>query len=228
MSDITLFGDGVRGNDLAVKERPALFAFDDTRGSGPAPCVVLPAPARQQALKALQRRVLAPARAIDIELTLVAVTPTPRGEATPCIFSDSAGRFWIAADPVHDPSQRDGKLPIPRVQLQRLVALRNAGLSVDLIVIAHELPQGWGPQMPVPSLVPAAPETTRTDHMVVNAARGVAHGIAATLRIAATVGAAVAFAPIAGLDPVVLGGVSGSKGATAWSVLATWTWDAGR
>ena len=112
-------------------------------------------------------------------------------------------------------------------------ALRDAGVSVDLIWIGHELPASWSPGEPLPALVPDARRYRELDQRlervvrttfetslaaVKTTARGIALG-------ALGVGAAFASAG-AGLDPVVLGGVRHPKEpVAAWTLLAQWHWE---
>ena len=182
----------------------------------------------------VRRLLLDPARSIgrdDVEL--VGITEIPRH---PIVRQTENGMWFFAADYLADPGlARDGGIAIPRKELARLAALREAGVRPDLIWIAHELPAGWNPELPLPALVPDPPLmrdldsglerfVVATTSASVQVARGIAIGLA--LGVGLAVGVAAGSVALVGLDPVVLGGVRHpDRPVVAWANLAEWVWE---
>jgi hypothetical protein len=183
--------------------------------------------------EAIERRVLDPARRIGHELEAIGLTALPEGTL---VQPTAHGTWLLAADYLNDPGlAQDRAIAIPERELQTLRRLRAAGVSVDLIWIAHELPGDWQPDKPMPLIVPDAPRYRQLDQqlerLVVGAARttltaakGVAVATAAVGALGVGLVAGLASAS-EGLDPVILGGVRHpTEQVVAWAVLAQWHW----
>jgi hypothetical protein len=177
----------------------------------------------------MRRLLLDPARSIgrdDVEA--VGVTEIP---SQPIVRQTETGSWFFATDFLNDPGlERDGGIAVPEVELQRLRALRDAGVRPDLIWIAHELPTNWAPDQPLPELVPDPLHVRKLDETLERFVRGTAKVSAEVVRgvaIGLGVGVGLALAPIAaiGLDPVILAGVRHPEHPyAAWVKVAAWTW----
>lgn len=177
----------------------------------------------------LRRLLLDPARSIgrdDIEV--VSVTDVPRG---PMVRRTENGSWFFASDFLEDPGlARDGGIAIPDNELQKLRALRDAGLRPDLIWIAHELPPEWTPNQPLPDLVPDPPNIRTLDETLerfVRTTTKVSFEVVRGVAIGVGLGVGLALSPIAliGLDPVILAGVRHpERPYAAWVKLAQWEW----
>jgi len=190
---------------------------------------------RQLELKeAVSRRVLAPARLIGEELEVAGLAPIPDG---PLVQQTPHGTWFFAADYLNDPGLRqDRAIAIPDRELTRLHQLRDAGVSVDLIWIAHELPEHWRPDVPLPLVVPDAPRYRQLDQslekfvigaaqLTFKAARGIAIATAAAGALGVGLVGGIATAGV-GVDPVILGGIRHpSEPIAFWVVLAQWEWE---
>ncbi len=179
--------------------------------------------AHAAALATLERRVLGPARAAGADLECFGVTRTPGPSEELRIVMDGRGVHWVVAPPDRDPTRERGLIPVPQVQLHRLQTLRSAGVELDYVYVAHELPETWRPGEPIPQLVPPPPRIAASERVVARTAN-------ITLRAlkASAVGVATALAAplsFAALDPMVIGGVlSDNSDSVAWAILASWTW----
>ncbi len=178
----------------------------------------------------LETRVFKPARRIGENLQIVGVSAFPERS---CVARTAAGTWFFGVEYSSDPGlQQDGVIAVPADELVRLRSLGAAGLSVDLVWIAHELPATWDPNQPLPQIVPDA---QRYGELDVSLERGVKALINTSLKAAklaahslATAAKAVA-SPLQGLDPVILGGVRHShEPVVAWAVLAKWNWQSTR
>lgn len=180
----------------------------------------------------LERRVLAPARAVDEELAVVAVTEPPRPVQ---VLYPPHGGTWIAALHGTDPvALARGATYAPPREIRRMKQMRRAGVDPDLVLILHELAGHWRQGDPVPdAYAPGARATVgrvvatqagmfEVGRTLLRAAAGATERAARGIG-AATVGAAAGLAEVVALDPVVLGGVRcPDTGLVAWVKLASW------
>jgi hypothetical protein len=178
----------------------------------------------------VRRLLLDPAISIgrdDVEVVGLTLVPD-----RPLLQQTSRGTWFLACSYLDDPGlARDGGIAVPESELRRLRALRDAGLSPDLVWLAHELPHGWIPGQALPPLVPAPRPIQDLDATLEQAVRragkawlGAVSGIGAAL----VVGVAVAASPLmlAGLDPVILAGVRHpTQPVVAWVRIAQWEWE---
>jgi len=171
----------------------------------------------------------------------------------PAVYQASDGKAWLFSDYEQDPGvlEAGGKLIGPRAQIDRMVALREAGLKCDVLAIAHELPPGWKPGQ---RLIPQGPKSRRQQEALLAFAKQIAAASRATFKVAGlaaqatalTAGAvAIVTAPVAAggvavgalagaaasastavltLDPIVYGGVE-KEGGVKWAELARWNWE---
>lgn len=162
------------------------------------------------------------------------LAPIPAG---PLVQQTPHGTWFFAADYLDDPGLRqDRVIAIPDRELTRLQRLRDAGVSVDLVWIAHELPAHWRPEMPLPLIVPDAPRYRQLDQslekfvigaaqLTFKAARDIPIATAAAGALGVGMVAGIATAGV-GVDPVILGGVQHpSEPIAFWVVLAQWEWE---
>ena len=179
------------------------------------------------ALEALERRVLVPARLRGHELVPFGITRVPPSGDQLELVADAQGKRWVLATPAVDPTALNGRIPIPDIELRRLRDLHEAGVRVDHLRLAHELPASWMPGQPLPELVPDPPRLLAADRVVLSTTRAVG----AILLGLGAVAAAIAVAPAvlvvgaASLDPIVVAGVASQEAdAVAWVVLSAWVW----
>jgi len=191
---------------------------------------------RSQLEELLRVRVQDPAATIGRDLRFVGVTdPITKPEL---VRSEEFGA-WYFVDGFDDPTiEMFGGQPIPDKIRRDLRNLANTGIQLDRIWIGHEVPPDWRDGAPRPQLVPDQPKIRGADEILMKVSHAVVRGAAATGRgvvkgTALTVAGAglvagSAFAAggaVAGLDPVLLGGVDHpSVPATGWVLLAQWDW----
>ena len=191
------------------------------------------APAEQELREEVVRRVLEPARRLNQELEVAGLAPIPDG---PIVQRTANGLWFFAASYLEDPGlAQDGAIIVPDEHLRNLRGLRDAGVSVDLIWIGHELPPDWQPDQPVPRIVPDAPRYRALDQNLerfvigaaettLKAAKGIAIATAAAGMLG--VGMVAGLAAGVGADPVILGGIRHpSRPIAYWVVLAQWAWE---
>lgn len=160
----------------------------------------------------LERRVLAPARSIGEDLSLVAITEAPPPVS---IMHPPQGGTWIAARHDHDPvAMARGALHAPEAEIERLTRLHEAGMRPDVILVGHQLPGRWQPGDPVPpAYLPG--ETSTVNRVLAAQSSAVAFGLG-LVQAAAGIGVGLGQAAAAGvarlgesaaaLDPFILGG----------------------
>ncbi|MGN6588661.1 MAG: hypothetical protein ACTHKT_14505 [Solirubrobacterales bacterium] len=189
-----------------------------------------PAPALA---RRLERQVLAPARSIGEDLSLVGVTkPLP----PVWIRHQPDDTTWIAARPDADPvAEARGGLHTPPKEIKRLARLHTAGVRPEVIRIGHQLPGHWEPGDPVPpAYLPDEQAAIRRilnmQSIALEVARGLfgaVAGLGASIGSGASVGAA-GLGALMLLDPLVLGGVIDRRsGLVAWTILGAWDESAG-
>jgi hypothetical protein len=177
----------------------------------------------------LERRILAPARSIGEELSLVAITEPPPPVS---IMHPPQGGTWIAARHDHDPvAEARGALHAPEAEIERLTKLHEAGVAPDVILVGHQLPDRWQPGDPVPAAYLPA-EVATVDRLL--ATQATAAGIGFDfLRTLAGIGVGLGAVTAAGigravdaavsLDPFLLGGIHDPKtGLIGWVFLGGW------
>lgn len=164
----------------------------------------------------IERRLLKPAWTCGEKLEIIGVTPIP---TLPFVRCTEDGTWFFMADYLADAGLRqDGAIAIPDRELKRLQRFEEAGVSVDFIWVAHELPENWTPEDPLPMFVPDAPRYSELDQRL---ERIVSTALSASLT-AITMPARIA---TASLDPVILGGIRhADRAVVAWAMLAKWDW----
>ena len=178
----------------------------------------------------LERRALAPARRCGVQIDVLGLMPMPQ---LPSVRRAKDGAYWLFSDYLHDAGlQQDGFLAVPAAELRRLTMLRDAGLLVDDLLIAHELPRSWTPGTPLPAIVPGAPQCTELDQRFEAGIRTTSQAIAQTAArivdksavVASTVANAVGKTIV--LDPAILGTIRHQSEPTVccWLLLAKWAW----
>lgn len=188
------------------------------------------APAREVALTPawaaeVERRALAPARTIGVDLPVVAVTDPPTAPIE--IRRSPRGTWWVATDADADPVAltNDGVMEAPPDVIARLRALRSAGVDFASIWIAHEWPADWQPGTPPPKMQIAGPAASAPIVSAQQATFDVGKKLLAAAAGLAekTAGAASAMAAAVAYDPVILGAVQDPQSdRIAWVVLAAW------
>lgn len=185
---------------------------------------------RHRMVELAEHRMLSPARRAGYELRLAGATVLPQRQT----IAKTEWGTWMFVDHVDDPTAKgyDDKIPIPSEQIARLAELSKLGVRPDEAWILHELPKTYQIGDPLPQLVPPPRELREKDERLqlrlAAAAKMLFTGMAATLTAAATAPLAVvgAAAGLAGLDPVILGGVRHPElPIVQWCVLAQWEWE---
>ncbi len=145
----------------------------------------------------VERQVLAPARMLGEELSLVAVTEPPPPVS---IMHPPQGGTWIAAYHDSDPVAlaRGGYLHAPEAEIERLTRLYEAGVDPDAILIGHQLPGHWRPGDPVPPAY--LPGETATVNRVLAAQAGAVGVGLGLLRAAFKAGAVIGTTAAAGFN----------------------------
>lgn len=173
-----------------------------------------------------EQRLLAPARARGYELRLLGATVLPQRQ----VIARTPQGAWVFVDHVADPTalEYDGKIPIPAAEHAKLSELAAAGVRPDVVWLGHELPADYRDGEPIPQLVPSPAHLREKDQRLVQWLRT---GSKLFLGFAAGLGAA-ALSPLmlagalAGLDPIVLGGVRHPElPVVQWVLLAQWAWE---
>jgi hypothetical protein len=188
------------------------------------------------------------ARAADagVPITYFALAPLP-AEAQ-LMHGDTSS--WVLAPAGADPTRRNGRLPIPAAERDRLKRLVDARIDFPAVVVAHEVnpaharalaPAGAETPLSAHQLaelvgpVPPAPQVTALSQRLGRASGTIGRVARST---AAMVGAAAVTAPLAvagvldagGLaDPAVFGvltptGTAGAGEPGLWFLLASWCW----
>jgi hypothetical protein len=191
----------------------------------------------------LKRFLLEPASKAGVEvLPLGGVWQAP---TQPAIYQTTDNGAWLFSDHEQDLAALElgGAIAAPREQIQRFQALAEAGISCDVVAIAHELPPDWAPGT---RLVPAPPKTRQREILqafakqIGTASRATARAAAVAAEATAvaaggltvvalgTAAAAASAVPAVGgallsLDPIVFGGVE-EDGRVRWVELARWYW----
>lgn len=150
---------------------------------------------------------------------------------------------WALMGIDDDPTARAG-LPMPRDIRRRLGRIDAAGIEMDVLMIAHEVPKGSLPiatalkpedlakVVTVPDPAKVAATSTAIGTGIEHAARTLARTARATaigVGYAAGTVAVAPFALLASLDPVIIGGRSLTGRARpgepcVWFELARWVW----
>lgn len=197
---------------------------------------VLPAPRadanlEREFVQLAEQRVVDPARRAGLEVPMLGATVLPQRQ-TICRTDQGA---WLLVDHTDDPtaSHYRGKIPIPAAEIAVLRRLHDAGVHVDTVWLAHELPATYRAGDAIPRLVPVPRElrekderltarlTTATELFLKAAALTLTAAVAAPLGV---IGVAAAATP--GLDPVILGGVTHpTLPLVQWCLLAQWEWE---
>jgi hypothetical protein len=185
-----------------------------------------PSPALAQRL---ERQVLAPARSIGEELSLVAITEPPPPVS---VMYPPRGGTWLIAYHDSDPiaHARGGDLHAPEAEIKRLTQMHQAGVNPDVILVGHQQPGRWRPGDPVPPAYFAG-EPTTVNRVLSAQAWAVESGLR-LLRAALKAGAEISAGTAAGaaalgaavlLDPVVAAGVREPRsGLIGWVPLGSW------
>jgi hypothetical protein len=177
----------------------------------------------------LERRVLAPARRIGEELSLVAITEPPPPVS---IMHPPQGGTWIAARADCDPvAEVRGALHAPEAEIARLAKLYEAGVDPDVILVGHQLPDRWQPGDPVPAAYLPA-EVATVDRLLATqaAVAGIGFdflrtlaGIRVGLGAATAAGISRAADAVAALDPFLLFGTRDTEsGLIGWTFAGAW------
>lgn len=186
-------------------------------------------PAVRSELEELLRvQVLEPAATIDRHLPVFGIThPLTEPEL---VRSEEFGT-WFFVNGFEDPTiETFGAQPIPAKIRQELRDLANTGLPLNRIWVAHQVPDDWPEEAPLPQLVPDQPRIRRADESLIKFSDAFAQGLgllagAVAVGLAAGAAVAVAGAATVGLDPLILGGIDHpTQPATIWVVLAQWEW----
>ncbi|HXF31573.1 MAG TPA: hypothetical protein VN522_08625 [Solirubrobacterales bacterium] len=177
----------------------------------------------------LERQILAPARSVGEDLSLVAITEPPPPVS---IMHPPQGGTWIAARHDRDPvAAARGALHAPEAEIERLRRLHEAGMRPDVILVGHQLPGRWQPGDPVPpAYLPG--EAATVNRVLAAQSSAVAFGlglvqaaagIGGGLGQAAAGGVARLGETVAALDPVILGGTREPEtGLIGWVFLGGW------
>lgn len=182
--------------------------------------------------RAVETRVIAPARQAGYELPIIGTSEEPQGEV---LWQAPSGHWWLFRDHESDPSaERYGGVVVPDDQREKLEELLRNGFSPDLILVGHEMPQDYSPGDAVPDVVPPrqrqlGPPPSRVwkarQPVVVDGGTALAMGRALFKATSAVVAGAVALgAALGSLDPVVLAGVRHPSGAVTWVEVTRWNW----
>jgi hypothetical protein len=183
-----------------------------------------------------ERKMLVPARQAGYELALVGATVLPQRQT----IERTPYGTWVFVDHMEDPTavkvgvdllraEAESKIPVPSDQLERLWALRNAGVRPDLVWIAHQLPDNYKDGDPLPQLVPPPKQLREKDQRLTlglkQTTKLFVQGVRELASITATAAAGIASVGV-GLDPIILGGVRHAEHAIVqWCVLAQWEWE---
>jgi hypothetical protein len=181
--------------------------------------------------RAVETRMIGPARRVGYELPIIGTTEEPRGEVQ---WQAPSGRWWLFRDHQTDPSAGlYGGVVVPNEQREKLKELLRQGFSADLILVGHELPLGYSPGDVIPDVVPQRHPLATTSGQVwkvgrpaIPSANGALTIRRAVLKVTAGLiaGAAVLGAAIGSLDPVVIAGVRSPSGAVTWVEVTRWNW----
>lgn len=223
-----------------VEEGPAETCTAETLSAAEATRAVLEAAAadeerasQAEELEGLMRsRIIVPAATGGFEAAPIGVTPVPGG---PVVVRAHTGSYWTASDHATDPTRAEygGRIPVPAEVHARLTGLLEAGVRVDHLWTAHEMPATWRPGDRYPALVPSPVSLRKMDATIAaenaRAAERTIATVGRSAKVAGLAGITVATAPFAmfgSLDPVVFGGVEHPEsGLVAWAVLAQWIWE---
>jgi hypothetical protein len=172
---------------------------------------------------AVDRRLLAPAASIGVELPFVGVSDVPRQP----VLAYAGDRPWYFCDHIDDPTVRQfgGRVPVPEANHRHLVALQVVGVHADLIWLAHELPDGWREGEELPDLIPAdVRPVVRPGTMTIGGQRQTIQVV--RRMVEGTFGGLRAFSrSLENLDPIVLAGITDATGEqVAWAELTRWAW----
>lgn len=186
-------------------------------------------------------RTLEVARNAGAPISVIGVGTTPE-QPQLCAY-DSAK--WVLCRLEHDPLFQSGAFPIPRAQSRQLAKLNKAGVDMDLLFVAHELPADTPPSLlpsqsgsrPVPVSPSLLPELIRhpgpavsTKRATERAGRFASSVISCGRAIGIAAGAAVsaAGAGVGGLlcDPIIFGAqqIAGSGNVAVIYELVRWDW----
>jgi hypothetical protein len=175
------------------------------------------------------------AGAAGLALPVIGVAPVP---AEPrCYSGDKTD--WVLVPAELDPTAAGG-MPLPRDVGRRLRAIVAAGIEVDTLLVAHEVPAKSLPVgvpltthalskvVTVPEPAAVAERSAAIGNRIERITQVVAKGAVTAGVVAGTV-ALAPFALLAGLDPVLLGGRSlrrspGADDPCVWFELARWVW----
>lgn len=188
-------------------------------------------------------QVLAKASAAGLDLPVVGVARRP--VRAQCYEGEKTD--WVLVPEHLDPTAAGG-MPLPRDVRQRVTDILAAGIEVDALLVAHEVPTKSLPVgvplgandlakvVTVPPPVAAVQRSAAIGSTIERVANAVGKGAVVTGKAAAyTAGGlalaagALALAPLALLDPVLIGGRSLRRSPTAddpfvWFELARWDW----
>lgn len=183
---------------------------------------------------AVMERLLEPARRAELNLPIVGTSTEPEGEVH---WQAPSGQWWLIGDHRSDPTaEQYGGVVVPDEVQARLTRLLREGFAPDMILVGHEMPYGYSPGDPIPSLVPAprrqlapvaVPQSTRA---LEAAATGTAVSLAVGRSAFRAIGVLAAKAAAVGsalgeLDPIVIAGVRDERsGAVTWVEVARWGW----
>ncbi|MCA9859866.1 MAG: hypothetical protein KC438_09095 [Thermomicrobiales bacterium] len=187
--------------------------------------------------KAVEERLLGPARRADVVMPVLGTAPKPTERVH---WQAPTGRWWLIDDFRSDPTAETyGGVVVPVDVRDRLTDLLRAGFAPDIVLVGHEMPDRFVPGDPVPDLVPG--QATPSDRMpatlvnpstdaALEAARQGSEKALALTRLAgkalvALVSAAAAAGSALGrLDPVIVAGVEVEAGVFVWVEVDRWSW----
>lgn len=172
-----------------------------------------------------EQRMLAPARKAGIELRMAGATGLPQHEA---IYRNPWGT-WLFVDHLDDPAAEEykGQIPVPEEQIGRLVQLGQCGVRPQLAWLVHQLPDSYQDGDPLPALVPAPRELREKDErLTLRLAQATSLYLKSAFAVLAATASPLAAITVAGLDPIVFGGVKHPRlPIVGWCVLAQWEWE---